>query len=71
MTAVCGAYIAFYWADDPQVDSRSRVDALVAGGSMMAIPDVLTALVLSRVLRDRFGAPTGCWSPSRGRLRWS
>ncbi|MGW7818221.1 hypothetical protein ACWGLF_08840 [Streptomyces puniciscabiei] len=56
VTAVCGAYIAFYWADDPQVDSRSRVGVLVAGGSMMAIPGVLTALVLLRALRDRFGA---------------
>jgi hypothetical protein len=57
VTAVCGAYIAFYWADDPQVESRTRVDVLVAGGSAMAVPGALTALVLLRALRHRFGAP--------------
>ncbi|WP_159403777.1 hypothetical protein [Streptomyces sp. NRRL S-646] len=36
VTAVCGAYIAFYWADDPQADSQSRVDVLTAGRSTMA-----------------------------------
>lgn len=37
VTAVCGAYIAFYWADDPQADSQSRVDVLTAGRSTMTM----------------------------------
>jgi len=56
VTAVCGAYIAFYRADDPQVDSQSRVGVLTAGGSTMAIPVLSTGLVLLRALRERFGA---------------
>lgn len=59
VTAVCGAYTAFYWADDPQVDRRSRVAVLLAGGSTMAIPVLLMGLVLFQTLRDRLGALYG------------
>lgn len=56
VTAVCGAYIIFYWADDPQVTGRYRVDALSRGACTMAIPVLSMCVALSRAARGRFGA---------------
>ncbi|MEU5535639.1 hypothetical protein [Streptomyces sp. NPDC020362] len=55
MIAVFGAYITFYWADDPQVDGRSRATALSQGGCMMAAPVLLMCVALSRAVRGRHG----------------
>ncbi|GHI09713.1 hypothetical protein AQI88_16635 [Streptomyces cellostaticus] len=57
VTAVCGTYITFYWADDPQVDDQSRAGVLWQGATAMAIPVLSMCMVLSRALRGRFGAP--------------
>ncbi|MFI5685298.1 hypothetical protein [Streptomyces sp. NPDC051636] len=46
VTAVCGAFMRFYWADDPQVSDQYRAAALGQSMPWMLVPVAVAVVVI-------------------------